>query len=76
MPTPWIIRATIIPDIGNVLENLLSTAAAVTQRENPAHISSPYLFIRDMYCPEAMDARHCGSTIGRIIRADCITVIC
>lgn len=73
---PWMTRVTMIPARGNVLENLLSTAAAATHREKPAQMSSPYLLSRDMYWPEAIEASDCGRTTGRIIRADCITVIC
>lgn len=65
-----------IPAKGKSLENLLSTAVAITHKENPAQITSPYLFVLDMYCPLAIDAIDCGRTMGRISKADWITDIC
>lgn len=65
-----------IPANGNVLEKVHSTAAATVQAVNPAQITSPYLLMRDMYCPEMTEAIVCDKTTGRIRSADWVTDIC
>lgn len=49
IPSPWMIRVTIIPARGVVPEKLHTEAAPATHREKPTHMTSPYLFNLDMY---------------------------